>query len=711
MSLKGKLDDLYNEKIILQKQQISIVDNINAYKTNVYGTASPKYRIRGNANASKLESYLKSSYLNCNIIQMEVQYKYKSVNNDTTNVSNINSSLFTDWNTITGIERERKLIFNNSRYAIVFENYSDNANIIKWNQIDIPITQGEDVIVRVRYKYTVGQPFMNLYTPWSDEFTVVFPEEFNENTDLTTIINQNDEDEVSAKFSKTLINDGYTEHVNNKIIDGSQKFFHMPENIYSGFNTPENNLMSLKDKLQSLSNDIEKYKELVESDIDSKYSVYLTWGENNMIELLPNIENKVTFSSSNTTSYTVENLNIIIKNTGTKQLKLYSIFPGNVDKYLINLDDNVANQLNSVNYENVPILIETNGTVYQTSYQTAHYQTLGQIIYFRKSTNYNIYSYYIDSYKETQMLLNTLDSIYNNSNKDPLSRETIESFMNKLTDEYSDLYSIDDYVYSDKQLGMPLRYRHNVLYKPSEFTCNNISFNYTSDNSHAIRSIKTTTSGTYDEQQEAFKEFVNTLYNDGIRNYDEYYNYDNIDINDYKLYKNNFIFRYEHFYGLNNNTGETVQLTPEIFNEQFILNSGKYTFKYSNKKDPDTDNNETIDPEIQKANLRGGFLVPVLKSKSQILCKEENNTYTLLGVGETINIPLLFQYYLFRLPNENENPTITKSLSFDIKKSLLNGSDNYVISLTAISNAVMTDTQNTKTYEQDEIVSNENSDY
>ena len=53
----------------------------------------------------------------------------------------------------------------------------------------------------------------------------------------------------SAKFIKTLINDGYEEHVTNKIVDNSQVFYHMPENIYSGFNTAENNLISLKDKL------------------------------------------------------------------------------------------------------------------------------------------------------------------------------------------------------------------------------------------------------------------------------------------------------------------------------------------------------------------------------------------------------------------------------------------------------------------------------
>jgi hypothetical protein len=72
---------------------------------------------------------------------------------------------------------------------------------------------------------------------------------------------------ISSTFSKTLINDGYTEHIQNKILSNEQVFFHSPDNIYSGFNTAENNLLSLKDKLTQMTNDIEQYKQLVKKGI------------------------------------------------------------------------------------------------------------------------------------------------------------------------------------------------------------------------------------------------------------------------------------------------------------------------------------------------------------------------------------------------------------------------------------------------------------
>ena len=108
------------------------------------------------------------------------------------------------------------------------------------------IKEGEDVVIRVRYKYSIGQPFITLYTPWSDEKTIVFPSEFVENVELDSILATNAKDTVTAAFNTTLINEGYSEHIQNKVLSNEQVFFHMPENIYSGFNTPENNLISLK---------------------------------------------------------------------------------------------------------------------------------------------------------------------------------------------------------------------------------------------------------------------------------------------------------------------------------------------------------------------------------------------------------------------------------------------------------------------------------
>ena len=88
------------------------------------------------------------------------------------------------------------------------------------------------------------------------------------------------------------------------------------------------------------------------------------------------------------------------------------------------------------------------------------------------------------------------------------------------------------------------------------------------------------------------------------------------------------------------------------------------------------------DEAITKSMLCGGFLVPNLVSKSQILCTEDNNSYIQINVGDSISVPLVFEYYL-----NSKNNSVTKTISFDLTKSLLKSTDNYVLSVTAKYNS------------------------
>ena len=387
-ALKSKLNKYYTQRTVLQKQLNSIIENINVISNDIkIAREDTKYRVRGITNVSALETWLHTNENDkVNIIGLECEYKYKSPTKETTTITNINSNVFTDWIRLDNIERKRKLVFNStlSGFNIEFEDYSSTQNIIKWNQIDIPIVQGEDVVIRCRYKYNIGQPFIDLYTPWSDEMVVVFPNEFNDNIQLSTILEQNDNDIITAKFSQTLINDGYQEHVNNSLTTNNVTFYHMPENIYSGFNTSDNNLISLKDKLTSMSNDIENTKSIIDSEYNRKYEVYLTYDDKS-IKLFNNAINKIQLYNSNhiNDAFVKQYMNIVIKNTGTSNVKLYSIFPGNLDIPLL-LSNNEFYEQYIRHYERVPLFVDNILT----------YQTLGQWIYFRQDnpfTGNNIY--------------------------------------------------------------------------------------------------------------------------------------------------------------------------------------------------------------------------------------------------------------------------------------------------------------------------------
>jgi len=386
LSIRKKLDEYYNERTQITTQLSNVVDSINA-KSIVKYDEDLKYRIRGILDTKILEEYISSNYNNVVIVGIDVQYKYKSNYSTTTAMQSINANTFTDWNRYTTKDKERYVDFNEYTSAIELKWLDENAtdNIIKWNQIDIPINQNEEVVFKIRYKYNIGQPFITLYTPWSEEETFVFPDEYKEMVQISEIIEENASDTNTSNFNKTLINDGYAEHVNNKFISGNQVFYHMPESIYSGFNTSENNLLSLKDKLTEMSNDIEKYRDILDESIKKKYSVYLEF-DNQVIELFSGSVNHININDTNISdSFIKKTMRIIIKNTGENVVKFYTMFPGNSNITLI--EDNRDSYARTIGeYERVPILVNDKMTP----------QYLGQWVYFRQNNPFTKEDIYLN---------------------------------------------------------------------------------------------------------------------------------------------------------------------------------------------------------------------------------------------------------------------------------------------------------------------------
>ena len=385
-SINSNIDNLYNTLINTDWSQEISNSQINT-KSVIKYEDDLKYRIRGILDTKLLEQYISSNYNNTVIIGIDVQYKYKSNYSTTTSLSSINTNTFTDWNQYKVKDKERYIDFNKYTSSIILNWIDENStdNIIKWNQIDIPINQNEEVVFKIRYKYNIGYPFITLYTPWSDEETFTFPDEYKEMVQVSEIVTQNTDDTVIANFNKTLINDGYSEHINNKFISGSQVFFHMPENIYSGFNTSENNLLSLKDKLLEMSTNIDKYKDIIDESLSKKYGVYLEF-DNQVIELFSGSINKININDTNITdSFIKKQMRIIIKNIGENPVKLYSQFPGNSNIALIE-DNREAYSRYIGNYERVPLIVNNQMSP----------QYLGQWIYFRQNNPFNREDIYLN---------------------------------------------------------------------------------------------------------------------------------------------------------------------------------------------------------------------------------------------------------------------------------------------------------------------------
>ena len=91
-------------------------------------------------------------------------------------------------------------------------------------------------------------------------------------------------------------------------------------------------------------------------------------------------------------------MNIVIKNTGEVPVKLYSIFPGNIDiPLLLNTDEFFQKEIG--NYDRVPMIANNVQT----------YQRLGQWIYFRQNNPWTSEDIYFNTYLQRKNDLIQLD--------------------------------------------------------------------------------------------------------------------------------------------------------------------------------------------------------------------------------------------------------------------------------------------------------------
>lgn len=396
-SMQTTLSSYYTEKTELTKQFNSCVSQLNAKASQLTQVQDKvKYRIRGCADDTQISEWLKSDFSErAAVTGIEIWYKYKSVNNDTSTLTVINSDTFTEWNIQKPEQKRRYLSFNNAKTGFVTEyaGYSATDNSPKWNQIDIPIKNGEDVVLKMRYIYNIGQPFITMVSPWSDEFTFSFPEEYKEDVQVSSIIDTNNDDTVTASFSSVLINDGYTDHVNDKTVSNTATFFHTADHIYSGFNTSENNMMSLKEKLNSIVDDINNYKELLDDAKKSKLKVTVVL-DNTESELSTNVTNKINIYNINNINnkFIKKQITLKFKNDSSYNLRLYTIFPGNTSLPLYYADVNDEQNKKISNYERVPVHV---GGKLSPQY-------MGQWLYFRQKSQFdNVDIYYNDTEQNT----------------------------------------------------------------------------------------------------------------------------------------------------------------------------------------------------------------------------------------------------------------------------------------------------------------------
>ena len=380
---------------------------------------NPKYHIRGFFDFNK---YLELNNIKGhNIIKIEVQYRYKNANRTTGNAESIGTHIFSDWNVMPSEYIFREPIYG-TNYRYEYPADDSDMNVPSFNQFDIPISQGETVDIRMRVIYGVGFPYVKCSSAWSDIVNVEFPVELRKNITVLDIIKENNDDVKKEQFKGLLDEMGVTDHVSDTIIDQNEKFLHGPDRIASGFYTEERRVIPLRDKLQSLTDEITALNDEVYGASTENIAVTLHDGTHEMtinamsenMFSIPSYQDGTPINDNGMKTATVV---LSIQNNSKKNLKLFSLFPGNMEdelvfdttlnRYLPNSKFNHEEYFNHTTNLCVPLYVDKTSADYSTTGKL-DVQHQNQWLYFRTGDIFNGKPYYVND--NQTMVIGTQDN-------------------------------------------------------------------------------------------------------------------------------------------------------------------------------------------------------------------------------------------------------------------------------------------------------------
>lgn len=364
----------------LKTQQNNLITSINKITDAIANSANnaeipiedAKYRIRGYVDVDKFVDQVLTTFapsqddkisvgnsIRNNILGVQCRYRYKNPDIPQANVSVIDNFLFTEWCLYNPPYRERTMKYENGKYSISYNDLDTNelgatsfnktSNVNKFNQLDVPISQGEIVELQVRIIWGFGYPFVTVSSAWSDPVEIEFPDELTKDVQVTTIIEENNNDIETNRFENILKENGVTAHIEDKVEDQDITFFHRPESISSGFLTEERRIVPLKDKLVELSNNVTNIMDTLQGSYASSIKVSFIC-DNVENELQPDIQNVIQLPAYNGVADLDNNIptgsaykldgvvyvtgQIKILNVTQHTVRLFPVIPGPRDKFI-----------------------------------------------------------------------------------------------------------------------------------------------------------------------------------------------------------------------------------------------------------------------------------------------------------------------------------------------------------------------------------------
>ena len=331
----------------------SITKTIEAISVEVNNAEVPiesaKYRIRGFFDVKEFAKKIGIDYNH--ICGIRVQYRYKNIDQEQGTAMSIgnknngeNLFIFSDWNIMSGFDNPKVPEYE-SNYLFKNNVYNGNINEPSYNQIDIPISQGETVDIRLKVVYDYGRPFVETTSAWSEILNIKFPVEYLKDIQILDIVEENNNDIETNRFANIINEKGIPNHINDKMIDQDITYFHRPESIASGFYTAERRIIPLKDKLSMMDTSIQELRDEVMGSNAEGLFISIINGDaiNKLYPMQDNYISVAAYNELNSDSgkkelngiYDLDEngvastiLNLVLTNTSEHTMKIYSMFPG-----------------------------------------------------------------------------------------------------------------------------------------------------------------------------------------------------------------------------------------------------------------------------------------------------------------------------------------------------------------------------------------------
>lgn len=488
----SQLSEYNNKKNELTTALTKTINSISQEANNSdIPIEAAKYHIRGYFDWKNFAQNITKSYGHINGIR--VQYRYKNINQEQGSAQSINSEfVFSDWIDMSGFDAPR-IAKNGDKmdFGPEYTNYdTDNVNIPSFNQIDIPISQGETVDIRLCVVYDYGYPFITMKSQWSEIVNIQFPEEYTKDVQILTIIEENNNDIETNRFQNIINEQGIPDHINDKVIDQDITYFHKPESIASGFYTEERRIIPLKEKLSELDSAVIALKDEILGTSTDLISVSVVNGDVSNI-LYPYHDNMITvtpydqFMNEETLADAVSDgsylfdpntkiastiLNIVLTNVSDKTVKLFSLFPGARNVLLNNLTNYKYNPAGYCQGEDGGVWIKYKDG---EGIDSLKLQGANQFIYFRIKNVYNDDPFYKtgDNF-ETQYLSLDKEYIYLTTGGDSVAKSTLYP---NVREEYAlclESDQVSDYVTlaPGSEIIIPLSFEYIVSKPASSIT-------------------------------------------------------------------------------------------------------------------------------------------------------------------------------------------------------------------------------------------------